>query len=90
MLADIDYIEGIGLLAAALTTYSFLPQVYKTWKTKDVSAFSITTFSLFFIGIICWLIYGIYKQSLSMILANTITMISSFMILVLIYKYRKP
>ncbi|MDA8591631.1 SemiSWEET transporter [Flavobacteriaceae bacterium] len=90
MLADIDYIEGIGLLAAVLTTYSFLPQVYKTWKTKDVSAFSITTFTLFFIGIVCWLIYGIYKESLSMILANSITMVSSFLILILIYKYRKP
>jgi len=90
LLADIDYIEGIGLLAAVLTTYSFLPQVYKTWKTKDVSAFSITTFTLFFIGIVCWLIYGIYKESLSMILANTITMVSSFLILILIYKYRKP
>jgi MtN3 and saliva related transmembrane protein len=90
LLADIDYIEGIGLLAAVLTTYSFLPQVYKTWKTKDVSAFSMTTFTLFFIGIVCWLIYGIYKESLSMILANTITMVSSFLILILIYKYRKP
>jgi MtN3 and saliva related transmembrane protein len=90
LLADIDYIESIGLLAAVLTTYSFLPQVYKTWKTKDVSAFSITTFTLFFIGIVCWLIYGIYKESLSMILANTITMVSSFLILILIYKYRKP
>jgi MtN3 and saliva related transmembrane protein len=87
-LVEINYIEGIGLLAAALTTYSFLPQVYKTWKTKDVSAFSLTTFSLFFAGIICWLIYGIYMQSLSMILANTITLVSSFLILVFIIKYR--
>jgi len=88
-LVEINYIEVIGLLAATLTTYSFLPQVYKTWKTKDVSAFSLTTFSLFFVGIICWLIYGIYMQSLSMILANTITLVSSFLILVFIIKYRK-
>jgi MtN3 and saliva related transmembrane protein len=90
LLADIDYIEGIGLLAAVLTTYSFLPQVYKTWKTKDVSAFSITTFTLFFIGIVCWLVYGIYKESLPMILANTITMVLAFIILIFIFKYRKP
>ena len=76
------------MLAAMLTTYSFLPQVYKTWKTRDVSSFSLTTFSLFFVGIICWLIYGIYLKSLSMVLANTITMISSFVILVFIIKYR--
>jgi MtN3 and saliva related transmembrane protein len=87
---NIDIIEGVGLLAAVLTTYSFLPQVYKTWKNKDVSAFSLTTFTLFSIGIVCWLIYGIYKESLSMILANSITMVSSFVILLLIIKYRKP
>ncbi|MDA9125454.1 SemiSWEET transporter [Flavobacteriaceae bacterium] len=86
---NIDYIEVIGLIAACLTTYAFLPQVYKTWKTKDVSGFSLPTFSLFFVGIVFWLVYGILKESLSMILANSITVLSSFALLVFIYKYRK-
>jgi len=88
-LDNIDYIEVIGLIAACLTTYAFLPQVYKTWKTKDVSGFSLPTFSLFFVGIVFWLVYGILKESLSMILANSITVLSSFALLVFIYKYRK-
>jgi len=88
-LDNIDSIEVIGLIAACLTTYAFLPQVYKTWKTKDVSGFSLPTFSLFFVGIIFWLVYGILKGSLSMILANTITLVSSFTLLVFIYKYGK-
>ncbi|MDG1013772.1 MAG: SemiSWEET transporter [Flavobacteriaceae bacterium] len=86
---NINNFEILGLVAATLTTYAFLPQVYKTWKTKDVSAFSLSTFSLFFIGILFWLVYGIYMESLSMILANSITLISSFTLLVLIFKYRK-
>ena len=88
-MGNINNIEVIGLVAATLTTYAFLPQVYKTWKTKDVSAFSLPTFSLFFIGILFWLVYGMYMESLSMILANSITLISSFTLLVLIFKYRK-
>jgi len=88
-LDNIDSIEVLGLIAACLTTYAFLPQVYKTWKTKDVSAFSLPTFSLFFVGIVFWLVYGILKESLSMILANSITVLSSFALLVFIYKYRK-
>jgi len=88
-LDNIDHIEVLGLIAACLTTYAFLPQVYKTWKTKDVSGFSLPTFSLFFVGILFWLVYGILKESLSMILANTITLLSSFTLLVLIYRYRK-
>ena len=62
MLDNIDDIEIIGLIAACLTTYAFLPQVYKTWKTKDVSGFSLPTFSLFFVGILFWLIYGVLKR----------------------------
>lgn len=84
-----DCIEIIGLVAAVLTTYAFIPQVVKTWKTKDVSAFSLPTFSLFFLGIICWLIYGILRDSLSMILANAITLVSSLLLLIFIVKYRK-
>ena len=89
MLDNIASTEVLGLIAACLTTYAFLPQVYKTWKTKDVSGFSLPTFSLFFVGIVFWLVYGILKESLSMILANTITMVSSLTLLVFILKYRK-
>ena len=34
--------EIIGLAAAALTTAAFIPQVYKTWKTKSVDELSLT------------------------------------------------
>ncbi|MFY0713345.1 SemiSWEET transporter [Seonamhaeicola sp. NFXS20] len=86
---NIDYIEIIGLTAAVLTTSAFLPQVYKTWKTKDVSALSLPMLLIFFIGIVFWLVYGILEKSLSMILANTITIMSSFLLLYFKIKYGK-
>lgn len=82
-------IEIIGLLAAVLTTAAFLPQVYQTYKTKDVSALSLPMLTMFFVGIILWLIYGVYINSLSMILANSITVISAFLLIVFKLKYRK-
>lgn len=88
-MTEIDSIEIVGLVAAFLTTASFLPQVYKTWKTKDVSGLSLPMFSLFFIGIALWLVYGIYKESLSMILANSITVVSSFLLLYFKLKYSR-
>ncbi|APY12763.1 hypothetical protein BWZ22_05045 [Seonamhaeicola sp. S2-3] len=84
-----DYIEIIGLTAAVLTTSAFLPQVYKTWKTKDVSALSLPMLLIFFIGIVFWLVYGILEKSLSMILANAITIMSSFLLLYFKIKYGK-
>ncbi|WP_406685611.1 SemiSWEET transporter [Seonamhaeicola sp. MEBiC1930] len=84
---NIDYIEIIGLIAAVLTTSAFLPQVYKTWKTKDVSSLSLPMFVIFFIGILFWLIYGMLTKSVAMILANSITIISSFLLLYFKVKY---
>ncbi|RMB59231.1 hypothetical protein EAX61_08910 [Dokdonia sinensis] len=82
-------IEIIGLIAAFLTTASFVPQVYKTWKTKDVSGLSLPMFSMFTLGIILWLIYGIYSNSISIILANTVTVVLSFMLVYFKLKYSK-
>ncbi|ANH59751.1 MULTISPECIES: SemiSWEET family sugar transporter [Dokdonia] len=88
-MSGIDDIEIIGLIAATLTTAAFLPQVYQTWKTKDVSGLSLPMFTMFFVGIVFWLIYGVLKESLSIILANAITVISSFLLLYFKIKYGK-
>jgi MtN3 and saliva related transmembrane protein len=80
--------EIIGLWAAFLTTASFLPQVYQTYKTKETKGISLTMYSGFFIGIVLWLIYGIHLKSLPMILANSITAILSLYILIMKLKYK--
>ena len=85
---NIDYIEIIGLIAAVLTTAAFLPQVYKTWKTKDVSSLSLPMFSMFFVGVVMWLIYGLLIESPAIIFANTITVFSSFLLVYFKIKYR--
>ncbi|MCH7525256.1 MAG: SemiSWEET transporter [Bacteroidetes bacterium] len=84
-----DNIEILGLIAAGLTTSAFLPQVYKTWKTKDVSSLSMPMLVLFFVGIILWLIYGIYINSLSIIIANGITIGSYALLIFFKVKYAK-
>jgi MtN3 and saliva related transmembrane protein len=86
-IASLNYIELIGFVAAILTTSAFLPQVYKTWKTKDVSGLSLPMLLIFFAGIIAWLVYGIYINSPSMIMANTITLGSSFLLIYFKIKY---
>lgn len=83
-----NHIEIIGLIGATLTTASFLPQVYQTWKTKDVSGLSLPMFSMFFVGILFWFAYGLLINSLSIVLANAITAISSFILVYFKLKYR--
>ena len=80
-------IEVIGLIAGTLTTASFLPQVIRIVKTKQTKDLSLPMYIAFVIGIAFWLIYGILLGSLSVILANSITLILAGLILSFKIKY---
>jgi MtN3 and saliva related transmembrane protein len=69
----IDQNEIIGLIAAVCTTFAFVPQVMKVWKTKQIKDLSLRMYSIMFLGILLWLVYGILIDSLSIILANVVT-----------------
>lgn len=85
---EVDIVEVLGLVAAVLTTSAFAPQVYRTWKTKDVGGLSLTMYIVFFIGVVLWTVYGVYEQSLAIILANTVTGIFTLILIILKIKYR--
>ncbi|MHA7056578.1 SemiSWEET transporter [Aquimarina sp. M1] len=83
-----DSIEILGFMAATLTTAAFLPQVYKTWKTKSAESLSLSMLLIFVSGVICWLFYGFFIDSLPVILANFITAISGFLLLYFKIRYK--
>ena len=79
-------IEIIGLIAAVLTTASFVPQVLKTWKSKSAENLSLTMYLAMFIGIVLWFIYGYNINSISIMFANGI---SGFLVsIILFFKFR--
>ena len=80
--------EILGMLAAIITTGAFLPQVYKTWKTKNTKGLSLTMYVSFFIRVSLWFVYGFYLNSLPMILANIVTTISTLILIGLKLKYK--
>ncbi|MDP3312831.1 SemiSWEET family sugar transporter [Lutibacter sp.] len=84
----IDKFEIIGLIAAVLTTSAYVPQVYKTWKIKSAGNLSLTMYITMFIGIILWLVYGIHLNSFAMIIANSITAMLTFLLIVFKLKYK--
>ena len=84
----IDLFEIIGLVAAVLTTSAYVPQAVKTWRTKSAGNLSLTMYIAMFVGIVLWLIYGIYLESLAMILANSVTAILTFIIIVFKLRYK--
>lgn len=63
----------IGLVAAMLTTISFLPQTLMVLRTGRTDGISLCMYALFTTGVAGWLIYGLMVNSLPVILANAIT-----------------
>jgi len=83
-----DYVTLLGLTAGTLTTISFLPQVIKTWRSKSVKDISIGMFLTYCIGILLWIFYGIYINSVPVIVTNIVTFTLAFLILVMKMRYK--
>ncbi|MHB8405536.1 MAG: SemiSWEET transporter [Gammaproteobacteria bacterium] len=77
----------IGLAAATLTTISFLPQAYRSLRTRDTRGISLGMYALFTLGIALWLIYGILIHDLPVTLANGVTLVLTLVVLALKLRY---
>jgi MtN3 and saliva related transmembrane protein len=75
-------VTALGLLAGALTTVAFVPQVVKTWRTRSTHDISLGMFSILVAGIIAWLVYGAIIGDVPLMLANAVTLLLAGTILV--------
>lgn len=78
----------LGLIAACLTTGSFLPQAIKAIKTKHTKDLSLGMYSVLSIGIVLWLIYGILVHDIPIIVSNCVTLVLTSTILFLKLRYK--
>ncbi len=80
---DTPAIETIGLLAGTLTTISFMPQLVRIWKRRSAADISYLALGSFIAGIALWLWYGMLIHSISVILANGLSLLLNISILAL-------
>ncbi|WP_413084335.1 SemiSWEET transporter [Tepidimonas sp.] len=81
------WIDAIGTLAAVLTTASFVPQAWLTWRTRNVAGISLGMYSAFTLGVALWLVYGLLLRAWPIVLANAVTLALASMILVMRLRY---
>ena len=81
--------DMLGYAAATLTSLSFVPQAWRTFRTKDVSGISLKMYSVFTLGVAVWLAYGIVLGEVPMMLANGLTLVLACAVLVMRVRYRK-
>jgi MtN3 and saliva related transmembrane protein len=75
--------DWIGYMAAVLTTASFVPQAWLTFKTRNVSGISLAMYSAFTLGILLWLVYGLFLGAWPIVVANAITLVLAISILMM-------
>jgi len=80
----------IGYTAGFLTTASFLPQVVRTYRTKRCHDLSWPWLTVFIVGLLLWLLYGLLLNNWPMILANSITLTFCFALVWMKLRYPGP
>ncbi|WP_018275490.1 SemiSWEET transporter [Teredinibacter turnerae] len=78
--------EVIGLIAACLTTFAFLPQALKVMRTQRTGDLSPVMYAAFVVGVVLWLFYGIMLGNTALILANAVTAIFAGIVFFFIVK----
>ena len=70
-MTDLDI---LGYAASGLTTASFVPQVWKTLRTRSTEDISHWWLAMFGIGISLWVVYGIWLGAWPIIIGNLVTL----------------
>ena len=86
---NMNAIQVLGLLAGSLTTAAFLPQVFKTWKSRSAKDLSLGMFTLFCLGVALWLIYGLAVRDIPVIAANLLTLLLASSLLYFKLRFRE-
>ncbi len=79
----------IGVIAAGLTSFAFIPQVLKMYTTRSAKDISLVTLIQLSLGVSLWIIYGIYLKDYIIIVANAVTLLTLLSALFLYHKYRR-
>nr|WP_321241043.1 SemiSWEET transporter [uncultured Tolumonas sp.] len=85
---DASSTELLGLVAGCLTTGSFIPQVIKILKTRDVSSISLVMYVAFTVGVLLWCVYGLINGQAAIVASNGITLTLASIILGMKIRYR--
>ena len=83
------FVEIVGFCAGTLATCAFVPQVYKTYKTKSAKDVSMSMFVIFASGTILWIIYGIMSKKPPIYISNMIIFVLAAFQIALKIKYDK-
>ncbi|MCU0335310.1 MAG: SemiSWEET family transporter [Chitinophagaceae bacterium] len=80
-----NWVDIVGHFGSFLSSVTFIPQVYKTWKSRSAGDLSLLMMLIVTTSTIVWLIYGIALMLWPVIIANSI--ICALSVLLIVFKF---
>jgi MtN3 and saliva related transmembrane protein len=84
-----DWTQTIGIAAGVCTASSLLPQVVKTLREKKAEDVSIAMLFVLQAGLILWIVYGIKRNDMPIIITNCFSLLVNITMVILRFKYNK-
>ena len=78
-------ISDLGLVAAALSALTFLPQVVHTWRTRSSNGLSGPMLAIGASSMVLWLVYGVSEHNLPILFGNGVNLF--FTLLLVFFKH---
>jgi len=79
----------VGATAAILTMLSFIPQIMRSYKSKHVKDISPVMLFQLSLGVSLWIVYGFYRRDPIIIGANSVTLLTLLILIVMYFRYGK-
>jgi len=78
----------IGVVAGACTSLSLLPQLIKIMKEKKANEISLFYLAVLFVGLVLWIIYGIRREDIPVIVTNGVAIAINILIIIAGIRYK--
>ena len=87
-----NWVEAFGLFGSFLSSITFVPQVFKAWKSKSVGDLSIYTILIVTLSTVVWLVYGFFHTPLLLpvVLCNGFIFLLSLVLLYFKIRFGNP
>lgn len=71
---DSTSLDIFGLIAGAITSIGFIPQLVRGYRTKKLDDVSYYMPTLLTVGMALWFLYGVFSNALAIMAANAFGM----------------
>jgi MtN3 and saliva related transmembrane protein len=78
-----DVFTWLGFSAGAITSFGFIPQLIRGYRTKHLDDISYWMPMVLALGMSLWLTYGFLRDDIAIIIANTFGVMSNLLLILM-------